>query len=219
MIFHQNISLPRYISLKSYKLGYLRLRAHPAVMRIHNSKRKEGHEQFYSELMLFCHWRDEEEEFKRSCPKLCELEYQKRYEELVINKKSIYPGETTIDLLDCDESEVEKPAHLMDMLDSQSIQENDDDNQVGSTNDPKYASFGITEHLGMDQQAEDFKYKKVCLPDQEELQFLTQRLVPEQLNILRKVINFCKDVVKARSDSHHPVEPLRLIVHGGAGNI
>ena len=44
--------LPKYICL-SNGLGKMRLRNFPAVLRIHNSKKKEGHEEQYSELLLF----------------------------------------------------------------------------------------------------------------------------------------------------------------------
>ena len=41
----------------------MRLRTYPIVLRVHSSKRKEGHEKHYVDLMLFSHWRDEIKEF------------------------------------------------------------------------------------------------------------------------------------------------------------
>ena len=61
-IFNTDIFLPNYIQLQD-GLGFMRLRAFPQVLRIHNSKKKEGHEKHYSELLLFAHWRNENEEF------------------------------------------------------------------------------------------------------------------------------------------------------------
>ena len=57
------------------------------------------------------------------------------------------------------------------------------------------------------------------MPDENELKFLTCKLVPEQLNILRKLIGYCKDVVKAtkRGDGKVKPDPIRMIIHGGAG--
>ena len=46
---------------------------------------------------------------------------------------------------------------------------------------------------------------------------MTQALVPEQMNVLRKVISSCKDIVKARHNPLVKPKPVRLIVHGGAG--
>ena len=54
--------LPKYLRLVG-GLGYMRLRKTPAVIRYHNSTKKEGHEQQYSELVLFTNWRDEKKEF------------------------------------------------------------------------------------------------------------------------------------------------------------
>ena len=65
---------------------------------------------------------------------------------------------------------------------------------------------------------EEFKYRKIDLPNDEELRFMTHRLVPEQMDVLRIVVQFCKDVVKRRENRNHPVIPLKIIVHGGAGN-
>ena len=61
-IFNSDIYLPQYIELQD-NLGFMRLRRHPIVIRIHNSKRKEDYEQQYSELVLFAHWRNEAKEF------------------------------------------------------------------------------------------------------------------------------------------------------------
>ena len=65
----------------------MRLRAVPQVMRIHNSKKKEGHEQHYSELLLlgpllFAHWRNETEEFHEDSMEDCMKEYESRIKEI-----------------------------------------------------------------------------------------------------------------------------------------
>ena len=45
MTYDNAVRLPRYLSLKSSGYGKMRLRKFPAVMRIHSSKKKAGHEQ------------------------------------------------------------------------------------------------------------------------------------------------------------------------------
>ena len=84
-----------------------------------------------------------------------------------------------------------------------------------------YESFGYRGNLKQvdDVPIESFKYKKYCLPGDEEMNYHTHRLVPEQLNILRKVVHYCKDVVRAQGNFKHVVKPLRLIVHGGQGKL
>ena len=218
-IFGSSTMLPKYLDLTSSKLGFLRLRTFPAILRTHSSKRKEGHEQYYSELILFCPWRNEEQDFQRWSSESCEEVYRNRLNEIRSNKSFIYPSEDIIDLLDSDDLEDQRPTHVFDMLDSQREQENEDDKEVGMTDDPKYAVLGLTDHLGNERTYEEFKYRKFILPDQETMNFLTLRLVSEQSEVLKKVIQYCKDIVKFRSDLSKQVEPVRLIVHGGAGNL
>ena len=67
------------------------------------------------------------------------------------------------------------------------------------------------------QQFEDFKYQKICLPSEDDLAQMTRQLVPEQMNIMRKVISSCKDIVKSQKNPQLKRNPVRLIVHGGAG--
>ena len=66
-IFNSEVFLPKYISLLD-GFGFMRLRTYPIVLRVHSSKRKEGHEHHYAELMLFSHWRDKIKEFHRHSP-------------------------------------------------------------------------------------------------------------------------------------------------------
>lgn len=220
---HADKKLPRYIKLDG--LGFMRLRSFPAVLRIHSSKKKEDYEKYYSELLLFCPWTSKEsetEKFHRDNATDCINMYEENIAIIESNRTAIYPGEGTIDVLESDDLTIEKPLHIFDILDSQRQQENDDDMDVGVKDDPLYESFGYRgnlENQADNVQFEDFKYKKFCLPSDEEMKFFTHRLVPEQLNILRKVVKYCKDVVRSRKNFKHIVEPLRLIVHGGQGKI
>ena len=221
MIFNTETFLPRYVKLKSEKLGYLRLRSFPSVLRIHSSKKKEGHERQYSELLLFCPWKDEKTEFFRDDEKKCKELYEERKGYIATIRNLMYPGESTFELLESGEFEIQSNSHIHDALDGQREQENADDCEIGVSDDPRYESFSYTGNLnqGETAQFESFKYKKICLPDKKELKYLTCKLVPEQLNFLRKVVGYCKDVVKAmkRGDGKLKQKPLRIILHGGAG--
>ena len=55
------------------------------------------------------------------------------------------------------------------------------------------------------------------MPNNDVINFLTRRLVPEQLDVLRRVVGYCKDVVKNEKNLSHKVTPLKIVVHGGAG--
>ena len=186
------------------------------MMRIHNSKKKEGHEKHYSEMLLFCPFRNEVTDFHRHNSELCIKEYEKRRLELDANRKLMFPGEATLDLMteDLFDNDVlqDRPCHIYDTLNPQAMQENEDDRLEGDAPDPHLESFG---YLGNLQQSsenvpDDAKYKSIKVPDEEELQFLTRRLVQEQMAILKRVIAFCRNFKNST---------LRLIIHGGSGKI
>ena len=217
-IFNTELCLPKHIMLKE-NLGFMRLRTFPQVLRYHTSKRKEGHEEQYSELLLFCHWRKEVTEFKRWDPKGCIEVYQNRKQELIDNKLAIFPGEQITDAIDTADLEEMKPSHIYDLIASQNVQDNDDDKEIGATDDPDFESFGYIGNLGQEgkKNIEDGKFRTVKLPSNEELDFITRKLVPEQMNALRKVVSTMKAVLRTQVNMSMSFTPLRLIVHGGAG--
>ena len=217
-IYNTFILLPNHITLKE-NMGILRLRTFPQVLRYHLSKRKEGHEEHYSELLLFCSWRNEVGDFQRHDPKKCIEIYEKRKDEWQRNKKAIFPGEDIIDIIETNDLEEMKPLHLYDMIASQNMQQNDDDLDSGVTDDPDYESFGYTGNLAQNCEkiTEDCKYRCVKLPNENELKEITRRLVPEQMDALRKIMSTMKNIIRAKENSDFLNKPLRLVVHGGAG--
>ena len=124
-----------------------------------------------------------------------------------------------LDTMEYVDLDIQAPAHMYDMLDGEGQQQDQDDLEAGTENDPKYESFGYTGNLaqGENVQFESFKYRVVNVPKEDELKLRTLRLVPEQMNILRKVMKYCRSVMKFRNTIRHKVHPLRLIIHGGAG--
>ena len=218
-IFTSSHPLPRHIRLLD-GMGLMRLRYYPAVLRFHTSKKKEGYEQYYSEMQLFTHWRNEEKEFHPENEVACLKMYESRAEEILNNKKAIFPGEETIEMLESANWELMQPTHLIETLDPQGEQEGNDDMIDGIDDDPEFESFAYTGNLNLSHQencSETGRYKQIQVPSDLELNKMTQALVPEQMNVLRKVVSSCKDIVKARHNPLVKPKPVRLIVHGGAG--
>ena len=217
-IFHTDIKLPSHLNLQN-NMGCMRLRRFPQVMRIHSSKRKEGHEEHYSELLLHCHWRDEVKEFCRWSAKDCVSVYEERKEELKQNKSKIFPGEEVLDVIDTEDISEMKPTHLYDTLASQNVQQNEDDLLEGCSDAPEFESIGYTGNLASESHgpSETSKFKVVKIPCSEELDMITRRLVSEQMDAFRMIVSTMKDVVRARENLSLPVKALRLIIHGGAG--
>ena len=93
----EQLPLQIYLNNNGHSLGVMSLRGYEAVLRIHNSKQKEGHEEFYSELVLFYPWRKENDELKRSRPDDCIKMYQENISVIYKNKSSIYPCSENIE--------------------------------------------------------------------------------------------------------------------------
>ena len=165
-------------------------------------------------------WRNEEREFHPDSASDCINEYNQRRSIINDNRKAIYPGEESIELFENMDIDAQAPTHIYDLLDAEGQQQREEDMIVGAENDPQYESFSYTGNLAKEDkvQLESSKYRVVNIPKENEMKVKTLRLVSEQMNVLRKVIRYCKNVVRQRKDLSHSVPPLRLIVHGGAGN-
>ena len=222
-IYQTSESLPLWIKLKN-GLGRMRLRQKQIVLRYHLSKKKEGHEEHYSEMLLFSPWRDEVKELYRYSAEDCVLEYQRRLETISAIKETIFPGEGAIAPYDFDLLEENRPQHVYDTINCQGEQQNEDDAEVavedfleiaplewnGETEDEKEKKKNIADH-------EDAKYKKLELLEHYDLMEQTLRLVPEQKDVLTVVLNLCKSIVKGRYQLDLPVQQELRLIHGGAG--
>ena len=160
-------------------------------------------------------WRDEEVELCRHSPEECIALYQEKIEQINGVKSELFRGEELMDLLECD-LELLRPSHVYDEIDGQNEQDNEDDLDEGLEDDPKFAAMDPNDMKDQDRPSLDqFKYKKVHVPNEEEISTITQRLAEEQLELVMIVVNFCKAHVKARSSPHEKVTPIRLVIHGG----
>jgi hypothetical protein len=221
-----NLILPKYIELKNKKMGLMSQRGHPCVLRLHNSQKKEGHEQFYADMLLFLPWRNEEQEFFRDDPLECIAVYKHNIQKLSDNQRLMFPFSEEIDAIqESIENGTfdERPAHIYDLLDAQTAQDDDDDNCDGMVDDPAYAGLDPA-NLTKEQRAADhvnietFKFRQIIVEEDGELLQMTRKLVPEQMVALEKVVGFCKGVVKSRNLEIEYPEPISIIIHGGAGN-
>ena len=214
--------LPKRIKLLGENNGYMRLRTKPAVLKIHSCKKKEGHEKYYAEMMLFMSWSQEEHDIPRNS-ELCIMKYEKKRNEIEVNKKGLFRFASTMDLLDSDVQLDEAcPTHIYDELDPELEQHNNEkDNIVGEV-DPEFAG---RHHDHVDPNAEqvedntmkEFRYKAIDIPEEQDMKVLLKKLVPEQQYGLDKVVKYCTDIIKNGHRSSIPVDPLRLIIHGGSG--
>ena len=121
-LFEDGSFLPHKIFLKPSKLGVMTCRTTEIVLRYHKSKKKHGHEEFYSEMLLLLPWRDENEEFYKNYPEMCIQKYNDNIEVILMNKNSIFPcGETLEDVrakLEILGARNNRPQHIFDAIDN-----------------------------------------------------------------------------------------------------
>ena len=221
-----NVWLPRYIDLRKFKLGLMRARCYPIVLRTHNSRKKDGDEFYYAELQLYFHWRDEDKDLrsKDNEKHTIDLYYnQEVIKTIDSNKAQLYVGYDAGELLEEAElyrKDEDRPTLVFDMLNAQTIQENEDDEEEGVVDDPEFAGRNpgeLSEKGEGGALLESSRFKKLILPDDDELLEMTRRLVPEQLAALTIFLKYCKSIKRNHKNPFFQPDAPRLIIHGGAG--
>ena len=222
-IINSETKLPRYIKLQSEET--MRLRTKPLVLRFHSSKKKEGHERHYAEMLLFHPYR-QESELRREDVTACIERYNSLQGTIEEFKKVMFPGDGTVNMMDDQDIEHQRPTLAYDAIDPQREQELDDDKAEGMRDDPKYAILDYdgkkanADEKSGGQSREEPKYKSIVVPEAEEIRTLTRRLAAEQKVVLSKAVHYAKEVVKARHslDPDERPTPIKIIIHGGAGS-
>ena len=211
--------LPKYLKLSDGKIQVLR--TFPAVMRYHASKKKEGYEEQFSEMQLFYPWRDEKKDLHYGEEIACQCKYiEAEVQDYIRNVKGkvlpfVHVSEEVSDIW-AENGNEGRPSHIFDTLDAAAEQDNLDAQQEGEEIIPMPETDFDNCNEGENAKQEG-NYNPLTLKDDDTLLTLARSLVPEQLQILLKVLKFCKMMVLAQKfGSTHPL-PLRLIVHGGAG--
>ena len=218
-IYNSTTFLPYYLDLED--LGYMKLKSGPQVLRFHVSSKKEGHEEQYSDMLLFSSWRNEETELNGDNPKKCITSHRRRRKEIERNMKALFPGKKMMEKLESEDIQDLRPIHIIDFMDSQGQQENEEDMEEGAIDDPDYESMGYIGNINPEAPPgkESVKFKKIHVPGDDDLRRFTRSLVPEQMKPMRKVIARCKAIFRNRGIIQTKQEPIHLIIHGGAGKV
>ena len=221
----ETMYLPFQIKLLQEKLGFMQLRNTPLVLRLHKYKEsEEPHEYYYSELLLYKHWRKEEELFYDNFEKCSFLFHQKPSDHnshktlIQLIKDEIFPFFHSIIPL---QSIIETASNNTgDAMDPENEHTNAEDILRGPTEENKYA---CRHHdlLPLSQSCDGVsssKYKRVDLSNLDLMNKAAQKLVPEQRCAFDIIIEYCKRYQQAiRSNGPKPDQPL-LLIHGGAGS-
>ena len=207
------IQLPKYFKVAN---GYMR-KHKPLVLRFHNSKRKEGHEEQYSELFLYYPWRTESKNIPRNHDEC--IEKFNAVEQIInSNKQALFPFRSTIELMDEVVLEDIRANHIFDNLDPEFEQEKEDGISAGVQQDEEFdhRNYDFDNQDRQGGSFEDFRYKSIEV-NKQDMDFLLDKLDPEQRIGLDKIVKYCKALKRAKKNPLLEVEPLYLIIHGGAG--
>ena len=231
VIFETREHLPQLVKLPN-NLGTLRLRGMPAVLRIHNSKKKHGesHEYFFAEQMLFLPWRNEIKDLHRHNPVDCTNSFMDNLELISANKKAAFPfsdhSEEFLERLETvDISLDQRPSHLGEFLDIQAAQDNLDvaeeleDEPFSIQHPGSFADVAEAGDVnGRSDKSEKYRFREIDVSNPAELEHLARQLIPEQRVAFDKVHLYCTQVAqRTRIGDNRRVDPIRLIIHGGSG--
>ncbi len=222
-IYLTDNELPLKIQFDNTELSQMQLRGRPSVLRLHESKKKkEEHEFYYSELLLFHPWQNETAQLYRNDVKKCKALYKKYFTEISERRKKMFPYLDSVEeaMARLEESSLQdvRPSHITDNLDIEGEHENEDDQLIGH----QEAEFALPypEHIENATEAhhKDIMQFKVVPIDIEEMMSLTRQLIPEQMLVLNVILEYCKKTQRSHINGSNSPDPVRLILHGGAGS-
>ena len=218
--------IPNYTKLKDplpkeNPLQYKR--SFPAALRFHKvNQDNKPHKYFLSELMLYIHFRDEEQEFRPNDPDLIERIYKENYDKIQRIKSKVMEH-----LHDVEEARhyVEETNKILDLtkiavgLDAAAEQSNAECQEEIEELHPDYVHLDTD---NVDEQAENAGqhqniYRTIDLPDIKTLKEKTRQLDSFQRNVIDIGVKYAKDIIKAQREFNPNPAPPLVIVHGGAG--
>ena len=190
-IYGTKEKVPKYIRLK--KNGYMQARTSPFIMRIHSSKKKKADEGKYSELLLYCPWRNEEKLRERFNDT-----FNENYDIIMRNKQEIYPNSNMIDeMRDIIENNNDtRPKHLCEMIDPAGEQENLDDMEIQEPLDT--SELPQEEPAPINVKPVGLLFKKIEVQEHDVLLDMARGLSFEQRIVFDLIVQFCKAILRSK---------------------
>ena len=210
--YDNDVGLPRYIILSNG--SSMRLRKKPYVLRLHASHRKQGSEQLYAELQLYYPWINEVSDLKRKNEDEIVDLYLKHEETIDSNRTKTFPFSSKVERMQDLVASLDddgRPKDLLDGLDSNAVQENEDDKEEM----PEIDDSVLPDEAGVSNPKPDgCSFRPIELPsDEDEMIRDVMGMSEEQRLAFDMIIGFCKDVKMSRKSKWSP-DPPQLIIHG-----
>ena len=160
---------------------------------IQAAKKKKADEGKYSELLLYCPWRNEEELRKRFNDT-----FNENYDIIMRNKQEIYPNSNMIDeMRDIIENNNDtRPKHLCEMIDPAGEQENLDDMEIQEPLDT--SELPQEEPAPINVKPVGLLFKKIEVQEHDVLLDMARGLSFEQRIVFDLIIQFCKAILRSK---------------------
>lgn len=208
-IFNSEEMLPKYISLSDG--SFMKARQVQCVLRIHSSKKKDGHEFEYSEMLLFLPWFNERKELFPADIEKCKAKFLKNQKVILANRTSMLPYSSLVqEMQEYLESDQElRPTHIGDTIASNFEQENLEDEEDLEPCDETALPDEVDDSEAKGNISEGSKFKPIPQASDDEMRHDARMLSLEQRIVFDKLIEFCL----LKSIGCNPA-PMRLIAHG-----
>ena len=218
------VPLPKYIKLADTSLGYMKLRGHPAVLRFHKfSSDTNPHEYLFSELLLYHHWRHEEE-LHEDNQEACLQLYNIHRDYIIQVKEQLFPNRNNVEEARAAVEAVgdTRPVHIGDDIDAEYEQNMDDQGLEGMVEDEEQAARHPGELVNMPEDGqvnvETAIYQRIDISNMDKMLEAARELDKDQQQVFNTVINYSKGLRRSLANKTHAPAPPLLIVHGGAGS-
>lgn len=211
-----DIEVPKWILLKDGT--HMKARITPAVLRMHASKRKKGHEEQYSEMLLFLPWRNESELFCEDADKAVDL-FTKNIQTILNNRKAVLPFSSMVSEMKelLDNPTENRSKHLHDILDSTMEQEADDDQEVENEIPADDTIVVFEEDAKQEVKVDKCRFKIPVVDDDETMRSLARSLSTEQREVFDIFVDYMKKLVSSKKTGIFNEIPPQIIATGGAG--
>ena len=199
----------------------MRLRKRPSVLRLHKYGRHNVHKHMYSELLLYCPFRDEAEfEDCQASIDTCTEWYTNS--NIVRVKEQIFPFKNTVEearkLLE--DAPIKRPGLVGDVIDPEFEMEGDEERAEGNVEDEEYGFRDpgvIPSDILPSAQAKE-TFIRIDISNKSAMQESARKLDREQRRVFDLNMAYCKNTRKAIANPKVPFpRPPLLKVHGGAG--
>ena len=182
-------------------------RTFPAALRFHKpNKENSPHKYFLSELMLYVPFRDEEKEFRPFDPEFIEQLYLENKERIRKVKNKIMEHLESVEEARHYVEEVKSKLDLTNIgisLDATAEHENAECQEEIEEIPPDYLHLDI-ENLDIKETSENIPniYRKIPIPDINELKKTTCQLDPFQRHVIDIDIKYAKGIIKSKREGN-----------------